>query len=112
MLTPNSTGSHKRRDGAELDSIRDELQDIRKTLDIVAKDNNELKAIIRGNTGLGLRGLMARIDNAEKMLDTIETERQRQETLIKGIGIGLGLTSLTGVGTLVVTLLEAFSAAP
>lgn len=69
-----------------------------------------LETSMYGSSRLKLPGVLDQLQKLTASLDELVNERRAQSTLIKGIAIGLGLTSLTGLGTLITVLSQVAGA--
>ena len=64
------------------------------------------RQILFGDPETESPGVLRRIGILEKLVESAADERQAQKTMIKGILVGLGLTSVTGIGTLATLLAQ------
>ena len=64
------------------------------------------RQILFGDPETESPGVLKRITILEKLVESAADERQAQKTMIKGILVGLGLTSITGIGTLATLLAQ------
>lgn len=71
---------------------------------------DSLETSMYGSQRLQLPGVLTQLQKLTSSLDELVKERQAQSTLIRGIAIGLGLTSLTGIGTLITVLSQVATA--
>ncbi len=72
---------------------------------------DSLETSMYGSARLQLPGVLTQLQKLTSSLDDLVKERQTQSTLIKGIAIGLGLTSVTGIGTLITVLTQVVGVA-
>lgn len=56
--------------------------------------------LLDGDERLGYTGLRRDIAIARQDIEMLKTEREKQRNMLRGIGIGLGVTGVTGAGTL------------
>jgi len=69
---------------------------------------SRMEIIILGDPTLGIEGLLPRIGRMEDSLSQLLQQRQEQRNLLRGIAIGLAVTSVSGVGTLLSILSKVF----
>lgn len=73
--------------------LENELRDLKQRQAIHAR-------VLFGDSETDTPGVLKRISTLEKLVESSADERQAQKTMVKGILVGLGLTSVTGIGTL------------
>jgi len=67
---------------------------------VATKDETKrISILFNGDADLGVLGIRDRVKTNETLLDTIVEEREKNKWLIKGIAIGLGITSLGSIAT-------------
>lgn len=96
----------------QLEKIRGELALIRSDIKRLESTTARLNSIVAGDDAIGLDGVMVRLRAAEDKIETIDRLRQQQAVLMRGIGIGLSLTTVTGIGTLITVIAQSFANTP
>ncbi len=69
----------------------------------------DLKTLVQGNEGLRVKGVVVRLEDVEEKVQTITRERRSERDKLKGIQIGLGITTLTGISTLIAVISQIFN---
>lgn len=92
-----------------------DLQTTHHMLVIMAQQLNTLTAnqqqmldVLNGSTSRDLPGLRARMREAEASID----EWKRYKLVVKGVAIGMGLTMLTSISTLITLVAQALKVSP
>lgn len=65
--------------------------------------------VLFGDAQMNVVGLVADLSDVKEMLQTIINKDRERIVLMRGIVVGLGLTTLTGAGTLITLLVQIFS---
>jgi len=73
-------------------------------MDALRRDVDRIIILVDGNDDLDIEGLRQRMDRIEAVAVQIGDFKH----MIRGIAIGLGVTSLTGIGTLAALLSKLF----
>lgn len=86
-------------------------EELTSRLDELTKKYDVLSSIVTGNPELGLTGTAKRLSSLEKeqeslkkQIDALAKEREEQKAMLKGIIVGLGLTGIGSIGSLVAIL--------
>jgi hypothetical protein len=77
--------------------------ELKAQLDALRRDVDRLIMLVDGDEGLDIDGLRQRTDRIEEMADEVK----RFKWILYGITIGLGLTGIGSIGTLVTVLSRA-----
>ncbi len=88
-----------------------EMRDIetQATFDEGRKAIEDLKTLVQGNKGLRVKGVMVRLETLEDTVTVIVRDRRSERDKLKGIQIGLGITTLTGISTLIAVISQIFN---
>lgn len=66
-------------------------------------------ALIRGDDQLQLPGLLTRLTALEQLVKILVDKDQKRITLLRGIVIGLSITSVTSIGSFITLILQIVS---
>lgn len=111
-LTPQEekAGSAKKNDG-DLEALRRDMNDVKDgDYCIQAENIKRILRLIDGDADLKAKGMWQMIQELHSSVTEMQEERKQQKTLMRGIVIGLGLTGITGIGTLVTLLAQVMGA--
>ena len=89
-----------------MSQVEDDIRAIKATQIAQADLQARYRQILFGDVETESPGVLRRITVLEKLMEASADERQAQKTMIKGILVGLGLTSITGIGTLATLLAQ------
>ena len=97
-LSDNLDKLEKRTDAA--DAIAHEVNtEIKQVLE-------DLTSLVYGNEKFRLKGLNVRVEKLEDEVEKIIDDRRSERDKLRGIQIGLGITTVTGIGTLLAVVAE------
>jgi hypothetical protein len=77
--------------------------ELRAQLDALRRDVDRLIMLVDGDEGLDIEGLRQRMDRIEELADEVGAFKN----LLRGIAIGLGVTGVGSIGTLIALLSKA-----
>ena len=115
---------------SEFEPLRNELNAAKVELERLKSSNEKLNQIIRGDETIGLLGIPTQFANQhvsiatrlgqaeervhalEVRIEVLEEKDMREKFLIRGAIIGLSITTTTGLGGLILNILEALGKIP
>lgn len=77
-------------------------------IDVLTTNQLQVLDVLNGSSSRDLPGLRTRMREAEASID----EWKRYKLVVKGVAIGMGLTMLTSVSTLITLIAQAMKVSP
>jgi len=77
--------------------------ELKAQLDALRRDVDRVVMLLDGDEGLDIEGLRQRMDRIEELADEVGAFKN----LLRGIAIGLGVTGVGSIGTLIAVLTKA-----
>lgn len=87
--------------------LRKEVSELRRELNAASVTVSKFKVVMEGDASIGLLGMFSRMDSTNDRLKKLEEIEKSRTLMIRGLAIGMGLSSIAGIST-VINLLSAF----
>lgn len=85
-----------------------QIDDQKTKIEALVKNQNQNMDVLNGDPNRDLKGLRTRMKEAEETLD----EWKRYKLITKGIAIGMGLTMVTSISTLITVISQVVKVTP